>query len=516
MSSSGEDQKAVSPWLIAPVVALAAFMEVMDISVANVALPHIAGDLSVSQDESTWTLTSYLVTNAIVMPISGWLSGRFGRKRFFLTCIAGFTAASLLCGLATGLGMLTVLRAVQGAAGGGLQPTGQAILTDAFPGHQRGMATAIYGMAVVFAPAIGPTLGGWITDNYEWRWVFLINVPVGIALFFLIGYLLRGPREGAKAQHGRTDWAGLALIALFLGCLQVVMDRGQEDDWFASTMIAALSLISGSALILLIWWEVPHENPMVDLTLLKRRDFGIAFVLMLFFGFMILGTTYLLPAYAQNLMGYRATEAGEILAPGGLLLVSLFPLVGQIINKVDLRLLLGFGILVSGLSIWWMTNFYLEISMGRIEQARVMQAVGLASLFLPINSLAFRGLPADRTNYASALINLARNFGGSIGISTASTLVTRRQQFHQTRIVEHLQPLNPGFSSYLDHIGQATHAAPGSMEPFARAVQAAMQQIMLLSYMDAFKFFAIVFLSLLPLLLFLKPGAATGGAREAG
>jgi DHA2 family multidrug resistance protein len=509
MIPSGPDQEKTNPWLIAPVVALAAFMEVMDISVANVALPHIAGDLSVSQDESTWTLTSYLVTNAIVMPISGWLADRFGRKRFFLTCIIAFTVTSLLCGLATSLGMLTVLRALQGAAGGGLQPTGQAILIDSFPPQQRGMATAIYGMAVVVAPAIGPTLGGWITDNYEWRWVFLINVPVGAALVVLIGGLLQTPGDEDKSKRTRTDWIGLALIALCLGCLQVVMDRGQEDDWFASRMITALSLISGSALILLIWWELPHENPMVDLTLFRRRDFGIAFVLMLAFGFMILGTTYLLPAYAQSVMGYRATEAGEILAPGGLLLVFLFPVVGQMVNRVDLRLLIGLGVITSSLAIWWMTNFYLDISMGTLAKGRVMQAVGLACLFLPINFLAFRSIPGDRTNYASALINLARNFGGSIGISTASTLITRRQQFHQTRIVEHLQPLNPAFPQFTDHLGQLTHAAPGSMEPLARAARIAMQQVVLLSYVDAFKFFAILFLSLLPLLLFLKPGAGT-------
>jgi MFS transporter, DHA2 family, multidrug resistance protein len=512
-SSSG---KQSNPWLIAPVVAIAAFMEVMDISVANVALPHIAGDLSVSQDESTWTLTSYLVTNAIVMPISGWLAGRFGRKRFFLTCIAAFTVTSLLCGLSVNLGMLMVLRALQGAAGGGLQPTGQAILTDAFPAQQRGMAMAIYGMAVVFAPAIGPSIGGWITDNYEWRWVFLINVPVGAALVFLIGFLVKTPDDPPQDSKGRTDWIGLGLIALCLGCLQIIMDRGQEDDWFASGLITALTIASATAFIFLIWWEVPHENPMVDLKLLKRRDFGIAFLLMLCFGFMILGTTYLLPAYAQNLMGYRATEAGEIIAPGGLLLVSLFPLAGRIVNKVDLRVMIGFGILVCGLAVWWMTNFYLQASFSVLVLGRAMQAVGLAFLFLPINALAFRDIPHDRTNYASALINLARNFGGSIGISVASTLVTRREQFHQSRIVEHLQPLNPAFSSSLAQLSHAAMTPNTGAQPLGRLFQYASQQVLLLSYVDVFKFFGVAFLCLLPLLLFVKPGAASGGKAEAG
>jgi DHA2 family multidrug resistance protein len=505
-----------NPWLIAPIVAIAAFMEVLDISVANVALPHIAGDLSASQDESTWTLTSYLVTNAIVMPISGWLAERFGRKRFFVTCIAGFTLSSLLCGLAINLGMLVVLRAIQGAAGGGLQPTGQAILTDAFPASQRGMATAIYGMAVVFAPAIGPSIGGWITDTYQWRWVFLINVPVGAALVFLIGFLLHTPNEEPKGGGRRMDWIGLGLITLSLGCLQIVLDRGQEDDWFASGLITSLTLASAIGFIFLVWWELPHPHPIVDLRLIKRRDFGIAFVLMLFFGFMILGSTYLLPSYAQTLMGYRATEAGEIIAPGGLLLVALFPFIGRIIDKVDLRLMIGFGILVCGSAVWWMSNFYLGVSFWVLASGRIMQAIGLAFLFLPINSLAFRDVPKDRTNYASALINLARNFGGSIGISVASTLVTRRQQLHQSRIVEHLQPLDPAYTAFTSQLGHAVGSASSGAQQMARTFQYATEQIMLLSYLDTFKFFGIAFLTLLPLLLFVRPGAATGGGEGAG
>jgi MFS transporter, DHA2 family, multidrug resistance protein len=504
-----------NPWLIAPVVAIAAFMEVLDISVANVALPHIAGDLSASQDESTWTLTSYLVTNAIVMPISGWLSERFGRKHFFLTCIAGFTIASLLCGLSANLGMLVVLRAIQGAAGGGLQPTGQAILTDAFPPEKRGMATAIYGMAVVFAPAIGPSIGGWITDTYEWRWVFLINVPVGAALLFLIGFLLHTPGEDAGPEHRKMDWLGLGLIALALGCLQVVLDRGQEDDWFASGLITSLSIASALGFIFLVWWEWEHPHPLVDLQLLRRRDFGIGFILMLCFGFMILGSTYLVPAYAQGLMGYRATEAGEIIAPGGLLLVALFPLIGRIVNKIDLRLMIGFGIIVCGGAVWWMTNFYLEVPFWVLALGRTMQAVGLAFLFLPINALGFRDVPKGRTNYASALINLARNFGGSIGISVASTLVTRRQQLHQSRLVEHLQPLDPSYSAFTSQLSHAAGTMTGGQQSIARVSQLATEQVLLLSYLDTFKFFGIAFMLLLPLLLFVRPGAASGGGGAA-
>jgi DHA2 family multidrug resistance protein len=512
---SGGKRQAIHPWIIAPVVALAAFMEILDISVANVALPHIAGDLSASQDESTWTLTSYLVTNAAVMPVSGWLAAKFGRKRFFLTCISIFSVASLLCGLAPDLATLVVLRALQGAAGGGLQPIGQAILTDSFPAQKRGTATAIYGVAAVTAPAIGPTIGGWITDNYEWRWVFLINVPVGIILVFLIGFLVRTPNEAATAARGKVDWAGFAFIAIGLGCLQIVLDRGQQDDWFASGMITCMAIASAVCFVLFVWWEWPHENPMVDLKLFKQRDFAVGFVLMAFFGFMILGTTYLLPAYTQSLMGYRATEAGEVIAPGGFLLLLMFPVIGKIVGKVDLRILIAVGLVCSAAALSWMTNFYLQVSFTTIVMGRLMQAFGLAFLFLPINSLGFRGIPHERTNYASALVNLARNFGGSVGISFASTLVTRREQFHQSRLVEHLQSMNPALNDLTRQLSQLTDTASGALSTLGRIYQAAVQQAQMLSYLDAFKAFAVIFLMLLPLLLFVKPGAVGGEAHGA-
>jgi len=511
---SNGDRSDIHPWLIAPVVAVAAFMEILDISVANVALPHIAGDLSSSLDESTWTLTSYLVTNAVVMPVSGWLAGRFGRKRFFLTCIAAFSVTSLLCGLAPSLGMLVILRAIQGAAGGGLQPTGQAILNDAFPPEKRSMATAVYAIAAVVAPAIGPSIGGWITDNYEWRWVFLINVPVGAALLFLIGFLVHTPNEGAdpQAAGSKVDGMGLAFVALSLGCLQIVLDRGQEADRFADPTITTLAIVSGISFVLLVWWELQQENPMVDLRLLQQRDFAVSFVMMLMFGFMILGSTYLLPEFAQYIMNYRATEAGEIIAPGGILLIMLFPIIGRVVDKVDLRILIALGVLISSGALWYMTHLYAEVSFNTLVLGRVIQAVGLSLLFLPINQLAFRDVPKGRSNYASALVNLARNFGGSIGISVASTLVTRREQFHQSRMVEHLQPLNPAYTDYLAQLGQATHgAAQGGMTLLARGYQVQSTQATLLSYLDAFMAFAVIFLLLIPLLLLVRPGPA--GAR---
>ena len=499
----------VNPWLIAPVVALAAFMEIMDISIANVSLPHIAGDLSSSQSESTWVLTSYLVTNAVVMPISGWLSNTFGRKRFFLACIAGFTAASLLCGLAPNLASLIILRAIQGAAGGGLQPSGQAILADTFPPEKRGMASAMYGIAAVVAPTVGPTLGGWITDNYNWRWIFLINVPVGIVLFFLVIALIHEkPVVRNNTKRAPVDWLGFGFVALSLGCLQIVLDRGQEDDWLGSGFITALILISAAAFALLIWWELRHPEPMVDLRLMASRDFSVTFFLMGMLGFMLLGSTYLLPAYTQNLMGYRAVDAGMVLTPGGIAVIFLMPAVGILINKVDVRAMVAFGLMTSGLALLWMTNFYLGISFGYLVLARVAQAVGLAFLFVPLNAIAFRGIPPNKTNNASALINLARNFGGSIGISLAATLLTRREQFHQSRLVEYAQQLNGAYPDYAHQLGSALGSTPNSATTLANIYQGVINQATLLSYLDDFKALGLVFLALLPLLLLVKPGTA--------
>ena len=497
-------------WLIAPVVALAAFMEIMDISIANVALPHIAGSLSASQNESTWVLTSYLVTNAIVMPISGWLANTFGRKRLFITCIAGFTLASLACGFAPNLASLIVLRALQGAAGGGLQPVGQAILSDSFPAEKRGMASAIYGIAAVVGPTVGPTLGGWLTDSYNWRWIFLINVPVGIVLILLVQSMIK-EREPTGANGRVVDWLGFGFVALSLGCLQVVLDRGQDADWFGSTLITALTVLSASAFVLLAWQELRHPHPMVDLRLFRDPGFAVTFCLMLMLGFMLFGSTYLIPAYAQQLMGYRAIDAGLLLTPGGIATIVLLPLVGRSVNKVDLRVLTAVGLIVGSLSLWLMTNLYLGASFSTLMWLRVLQSLSLPFLFVPINSLAFRDIPRDKTNSASALINLARNFGGSIGIAFASTLLTRREQFHQSRLVEQLQSLNPAYPDFAHRVGGALGSASDSITTLAGVYQQAVTQSALLSYLDAFKALALLFVVLLPLLLLVRPGKGGEG-----
>jgi DHA2 family multidrug resistance protein len=506
---------AAVPWLIAPVVALAAFMEIMDISIANVALPHIAGALSASQNQSTWVLTSYLVTNAIVMPISGWLANTFGRKRLFLTAIAGFTLTSLLCGFAPNLPALIVLRALQGAAGGGLQPVGQAILSDSFPAEKRGMASAIYGIAAVVAPTVGPTLGGWLTDSYNWRWIFLINVPVGFALVLLVQALVKERDAQARGGPVSVDWLGFGFVALSLGCLQIVLDRGQDDDWFGSTLITTLMVTSAVAFVLLIYWELRHPRPMVELRLLGSPDFAVAFVLMLMFGIVVFGSTYLLPAYTQQLMGYRAVDAGLVLTPGGLATIALLPFVGQLINKVDTRLLVAVGWALSGVSLLWMTDFYLDVSFVHIMWLRVLQMAALAFLFVPINTLAFRDIPPEKTNNASALINLARNFGGSIGISFVSTLLTRREQFHQSRIVEHLQNMNPAYPAYTNQVGNMLGSGRDTTTTLAGIYQQAVQQATLLSYLDDFKILALMSLAVLPLLLLVKPGKGSAAGAPA-
>ncbi|HUX72459.1 MAG TPA: DHA2 family efflux MFS transporter permease subunit [Steroidobacteraceae bacterium] len=509
--------RPVNPWLIAVVVALGAFMEVLDISIANVALPHMAGDLSASNSQASWVLTSYLVTNAIVMPITGWLANTFGRKRLYLTCIVGFTVSSLLCGLAPNLATLVALRAVQGASGGGLQPSAQAILSDTFPPTKRGMAMSLYGIAVVFAPAIGPTLGGWITDNFSWRWVFLINVPVGIVVFSLIAALVRDPkrmteaRGKARASGGISfDSIGFSLVALALGCLQIVLDRGQQDDWLNSPMISTLIAISACAFIAMIFWELRRQNPIIDLRLYRDRGFAVSNFLMLMLGFMLLGSTYLIPAFVQSLLGYTATDAGLVITPGGFVIMLMMPIVGRLSGRMDLRLMILCGFLITGLATYHMTSFYLGVDYTTIMLARAGQALGMAFLFIPINTLAFAEMSGAQTSNASGLINLARNLGGSIGISVVSTLVSRRERFHQTIITAHLTDYSPAARSFLHFTAQHFIAAGRPLLAARSALAALYRQVQLQAqlqgYLDVMKLFAVLFLALIPLLLLLKKG----------
>ncbi len=400
LSSHGRTARSVpvSPWLIAIVVSMATFMEVLDTSIANVALPHIAGGLSAGQDESTWVLTSYLVSNAIVLPISGWLASIIGRKRFYMGCVALFTVSSLLCGFAPSLGALIFFRVLQGMGGGGLAPSEQAILNDTFDERQRGMAFALYGVAIVVAPAVGPTLGGWITDNYSWRWIFFINVPVGLLSLFLSHLLVHDPPDLVRAREKRAkqplniDFVGFALIALGLGSLQVVLDKGQRDDWFGSHFIVFFCITGAFGIIVGIFWELYRKDPIVDLPLMKDRTFFVSNLIMFIVGFVLFGSTVLIPQLAQELLGYTAKDAGLLITPGGIAVMALMPLVGFLTSRVAARWLILLGLVISALSLYHLSKLTLDVDYWTLARARIYQASGIAFLFVPINTAAYAGL----------------------------------------------------------------------------------------------------------------------------
>ena len=376
-----------NPWLIALTVTLATFMEVLDTSIANVALPHMAGSLGASQEEATWVLTSYLVSSAVVLPISGWLSNRFGRKRFYMTCVAMFTLCSLLCGFANTLPLLIVARILQGAGGGGLAPSEQGILADTFPVEKRGQAFALYGMAVVVAPAIGPTLGGWITDNYNWHWIFFINLPIGLLSLYLSNRMVEDPpflkARREQATKARVDFVGLGLVALGVGCLEFTLDKGQEKDWFGSPMIVAFAVTALVTLVVFAVWEWRHEDPIVDLKLLRNRNFGTAVFLQLILGMVLFGSTVLIPQYLQSLLGYTAEQAGKVLSPAGFVLMAMMVVAGRTVGKFDPRVMvaLGYGTLAAG--IYNLTRLDLNTAYGTVTLWRMLQVIGLPFVFIP-------------------------------------------------------------------------------------------------------------------------------------
>jgi MFS transporter, DHA2 family, multidrug resistance protein len=492
----------VNPWLIAVVVSVATFMEVLDTSIANVSLNHIAGSMSASQDESTWVLTSYLVSNAIVLPISGWLATVVGRKRFYMLCVAIFTCSSLLCGLAPSLGWLIFFRVLQGIGGGGLQPSEQAILADTFTPAQRGQAFAIYGIAVVVAPAIGPTLGGWITDSFSWRWIFFINVPVGIMSLLLVQSLLHESPERIAQQNAarrgrfKVDYIGFGLVALGLGSLQVVLDKGQEDDWLSSNFILIFTIVAIVCIIAAIFWEFKTEDPIVDLPLLKKFNFAFSNMLMFSLGFILFGTTQLLPQFTQSLLGYTAMRAGLVISPGGFAVMACMPLAGFLVNRVQPKWMICFGMTCVGLAMMYMLNFNTEVSFKTLALARIYQASGLAFLFVPINTIAYSGLPPSKTNHASALINLSRNLGGSIGVSVANTILFRRTQFHQNRLSGDFTRFSPTYQATLHAMSHLlTQAGIPASQAAARAVNILYlnltRQAAMLAYLDVFKILGI-------------------------
>jgi MFS transporter, DHA2 family, multidrug resistance protein len=513
-----QDRPAINPWIIALAVTLATFMEVLDTSIANVALPHIAGSLSAGQDESTWVLTSYLVSNAIVLPLSGWLSSIIGRKNFYMSCVALFTISSFLCGLAPNLATLIVFRVLQGAGGGGLQPSEQAILADTFPPAKRGMAFAVYGMAVVTAPAIGPTLGGWITDNFTWRWIFFINIPVGILSILLTTRLIQDPPyfRRRKLSETKIDYIGLGFVALGLGTLQVVLDKGQRDDWFDSRFIVTLALIATVSLLFVIFWEWHHKDPIIDLHLFRDRTFGISNLLMFMLGFALLGSTLLLPLFSQTMLGYTAQKAGLALMPGGFMIILLLPLVGFLLSRYTPRWLLLLGLVILSFSLFHMTQFDLDIDFKTVASARLIQAAGMAFLFVPINTAAYAFLPREKNNAASGLMNLARNIGGSVGISVVTTMLDRRTQLHLNNLASHLSSASAALQvgvrgAAAAMMAHGASAADANQRAYALIQATVQRQAAMLAYTDCFWFLGWAILLMVPMVFLIKKSKPGGG-----
>jgi MFS transporter, DHA2 family, multidrug resistance protein len=510
--AQGEWKPGHSPYLITFTVMLATFMEVLDTSIANVALPHIAGNLSAGVDESTWVLTSYLVSNAIVLPMSGWFSSLFGRKRFYITCVALFTIASFLCGVAPNLGSLIFFRIIQGAGGGAMQPLAQAILIESFPRSKRGMAMALYGMGVVVAPIIGPTLGGWITDSYSWRWIFFINIPIGILSIIMTGGIIKDPPYLVRKSFGsgfRVDFIGLGLIALGLGALQIVLDKGERLDWFASNFITIFAAISFICLTAVVFWELRQEHPIVQIHMLFERNFATSVFLIFVTGFVLYGSLVLLPIYVQSLMGYNALLSGLIISPGGAVVLVMMPFIGMLTSRVQPRWLVITGLIIGAIGTFYMASFNLEVNFGYIVLARCIQSASLGLLFIPINTAAYSLLARDQFDQAAGLINLARNIGGSVGISFVATMLSRRAQFHQSVLSEHANEFNPLYQQMFGQakaaiMHQGSSAYEATVQANAFVYQLILRQASMLSFIDCFWLLSVLFLASIPFVFLLK------------
>ncbi|MGN6750890.1 MAG: DHA2 family efflux MFS transporter permease subunit [Xanthobacteraceae bacterium] len=512
-----------NPWLIAVLVAFAAFMEVLDTTIANVALPYVAGGLGVSEDEASWVVTTYLVANAVSLTGSSYFAQRFGRKTFFLICLALFTASSVLCGFAPNLQWLLVFRVMQGLGGGGMVPVSQSILAGAFPPEKRGQGFALFGIAVVVAPVVGPTLGGWIADNFSWQWCFLINGPVGVVALGLIGTLLResnaalAERQRLLQQGGGFDLVGFVLVATFLGALEMALDRGLEDDWFASPFIIAAVTVCALAFVLMIPWELSRRHPMIDLRMVATRQFGTSFLVMLAAGGILLATTQYLPQLVQQNFGYTATWAGLVLTPGGIVTVFMMPLVGQVTGKVQPRYLIAAGAAICAVAMYVMTKVNGDLGFWFFATSRIYIGIGLPLVFLPIIAASYDGVAPGKTDMASALINVARNTGGSIGISLANNVLAHREQFHQSRLVEFANPATAQYQNTLKQLtdyftAHGSSLAQAQQQAFAWIGQQVQTQASYLAYVDVFWTLTLISLAAVPLALFLRKVKLGGAA----
>jgi len=515
-----------NPWAIALTVTMATFMELLDTSISNVSLPHIAGGLGTSYDEATWVLTSYLVANAVILPMSAWLSRVFGRKRYYMMNVALFTTTSFLCGIAPNLGMLIFFRILQGIGGGGLAPVEQAILVDTFPKSKLGAAFALYSMAIVTAPAVGPPLGGWITDSFSWRWVFFINVPIGLLSLMLSSRLVHDPeefteerRQAWKGGQLRIDRIGIVLIAIGFACLEVVLDRGERDDWLGSHFITTFLIIAMVAIATAIWWEWHHHDPVVELTLLRDRNFSLACVYYFVFAFGLFGSTVLIPEILQTLFGYTATDAGLVLGPGAAVITILAPFVARIVPRISAKRLLGASFTIAALSMFYYSGLTSQTDYFHFAFARAYQGFGYAFMFVPVTQLAYSYLPKNKNNKGSSLTNLCRNWGGSFGIAFVTTMLERRSQYHQSVLVSHLTSADGSVQQFVNNtshylLTRGTSGPDAIHQSYGVVASLMTQQATILAAMDCFHLLGLVVILGLPLAFLIRRFQIgdTGGA----
>jgi DHA2 family multidrug resistance protein len=519
-SAPDQGKPARNPWFIAIAVMLATFMEVLDTSIAAVALPYIAGSLSASNDEATWVLTSYLVANAIILPASSWFSLRFGRKRFLITCIVIFTVSSFACGAATSLALILIARAVQGAGGGALQPLSQSILLETFPPQKRGLAMAVFALGVVVAPVLGPTLGGWLTDSYSWRWAFYINIPVGAFAIFMISRYVEDPPYIKDAHPGKFDGIGLGLLAVWLGCLQIILDKGQEDDWFGATWIRWAAAILAISFVAFLIREFRSEKPLVDLRVFKHRNFAIGCLLIGLFGAAIYGLVTLLPLFYQELMGYTALAAGWAVSPRGIGAIVAMPMIGYLTAKIDNRWLIAFGFSLFGAASIWFGEVNLSIGQWTFLWAILISGFGSGCVFVPLSTTAMAFLKNEEIGNASGLYNLLRNIGGSIGISVVNTIVARHEQVHRNELAASLSPARIEVHGALQGTQQYLSARGASpvnalQQAYGLINQTLTGQARLWSYVDDFRYMALMCFGCVPIVFALKKAIRKGPAGAA-
>jgi DHA2 family multidrug resistance protein len=509
----------VNPWIVATSVMFATFMEVLDTTVVNVSLPHIAGSLSATIDESTWALTSYLVANAIVLPMTGWLASRFGRKRLLMLSVVGFTASSFLCGLAPTLASLIAFRVAQGATGGALQPLSQAVLLEAFPPQDRGKAMGFWGLGIVVAPILGPVLGGWLTDAYSWRWVFYINIPVGIASIVMTKLYIFDPPY-LRTQSRRVDYWGIGMLAVGIGALQIVLDKGQQEDWFASTFITSLVVVSAVTLVALVVHELTTAEPIVDLRVFKARSYAVGVFLMTIVGFVLYGSMVLLPIMLQTLFGYPPLQAGIAMAPRGVGAFFMMPLTGLLIGRVDPRKLLSTGLVVGGGTLLWLSGLNLQAGYWDVFWPQLIQGVGMSLLFVPLTTVAMDPIPRERMGNATSLFNLMRNIGGSIGIATTGTMLARHQQALVSTLGTNVTPYSPATQSMFGQlrgafIAAGADAATATDRAYAALFGMVQRQAAMVSFVGLFQLLGVMFLVLLPLVLLMRRPRGGRGAEAA-